>query len=64
MSRALYRASEDDPAVRAEPDQRQIVLAQIRQVQAERGLSRERAIKAVLGADVTATTLRWLGGES
>lgn len=64
MSRALYAAADDSPVVRSEQDERVRVLAQIRQVQAERGLSRERAIRAVLGADVTATTLRWLGGES
>lgn len=62
MTRALYSASDNDPAVRAEPDERQIVLAKIRRVQAERGLTREQAIRAVLGNDATA--LAWLGGES
>lgn len=62
MTRALYRASEDDPAVRAEPDERQIVLAKIRRVMAERGLSYERAVRVVLGNDATARA--WLGGDS
>ncbi|HEU4583650.1 MAG TPA: hypothetical protein VFS67_35570 [Polyangiaceae bacterium] len=64
MSRSLYVAADDDPVVRYEADEREQVLAQIRQVMAERGLSRERAIRAVLGAGVTEAALAWLGGQS